>query len=62
VKGFGCRPHRPLHVHEGRRPKASKERNRDGGTLAVPRYGDLSGAGVAPERDGSGRMEWPGRL
>ena len=33
VKGFGCRPHEGRHREfGGRRPKASKGRNRAGGT------------------------------
>jgi hypothetical protein len=28
VMGFGCRPTRPVNGHQGRRPKAAKERNR----------------------------------
>src|SRR6266404_1977474 len=36
VQGFGCRPCRRSQVHGGRRPKAAKERTRDGGTCVVP--------------------------
>jgi hypothetical protein len=28
VMGFGCRPTRPVNGHQGRSPKAAKERNR----------------------------------
>src|ERR1700692_4482268 len=52
VKGFGCRPLTSAATGtDGRRPKASKGGNRDGGTCGGCRalYGDLSSADEAFE-------------
>jgi hypothetical protein len=48
VMGFGCRPTRPVNGHQGRRPKAAKERNRgEWGTRRISGiYGELVGTVV----------------
>ena len=55
VKGFGCRPLTDSAMHSGgRRPKASKERNRGNGyeRRCGALYGDLTAAAGAPEGSG----------
>src|SRR5437667_5507984 len=48
VTGFGCRPHGPLQAHQGRRPKAARERKRVmWGTRCSGFYGYLVGADSA---------------